>query len=141
MWTYIHEKECNIDLEKLWDLYSNVENWKQWDEEIEKITLNGDFITGTKGVMYMEGQEPMNFILTDVEVKKHFIDETIIEPLNTSIIVGHYIEKKSNDRFLLRHSVIIKGDNADMVAEQIGESFTIDIPKSMEKLIKLTSKG
>lgn len=141
MWTYIHEKECNIDLDRLWDLYSNLENWKQWDEEIEKITLNGEFISGSKGIMYMEGQDPMNFILTDVEIKKHFIDETFIEPLNTSIIVGHYIDKINNDRFILRHSVIIKGDNADMVAEQIGESFTVDIPKSMEKLIKLSSKG
>ena len=141
MWTYIHEKECNIDIDKLWDLYSNVENWKLWDEEVESISINGNFTAGTKGVMTMEEQEPMNFTLTTVEEKKCFIDETVIKPLNVSIIVGHFIEQKTNDRFFLRHSVIIKGENADMVAEQIGESFTIDIPDSMEKLIKLSSKG
>ena len=141
MWTYIHEKECNIDIDRLWDLYSNVENWKLWDEEVESISIEGDFAVGTKGVMTMEGQDPMNFTLTTVEEKKCFIDETVIEPLNVSIIVGHFIEKKTNDRFFLRHSVIIKGENADMVAEQIGESFTVDIPASMEKLIKLSSKG
>ena len=141
MWTYIHEKECNIDIDRLWDLYSNVENWKLWDEEVESISIEGDFAAGTKGVMTMEGQDPMNFTLTAVEEKKCFIDETVIEPLNVSIIVGHFIEKKTTDRFFLRHSVIIKGENADMVAEQIGESFTVDIPASMEKLIKLSSKG
>lgn len=141
MWTYIHEKECNIDIDRLWDLYSNVENWKLWDEEVEAISIDGKFTAGTKGVMTMTGQEPMNFTLTTVEEKKCFIDETVIEPLNVSIIVGHFIEKKTNDRFFLRHSVIIKGENADMVAEQIGESFTVDIPDSMEKLIKLSSKG
>ncbi len=141
MWTYIHEKECNIDINKLWDLYSKVENWKLWDEEIEAISLEGEFTAGTKGVMTMEGQEPMNFTLTVVEEKKCFIDETVIEPLNVTIVVGHFIEQKTNDRFFIRHSVIIKGENADMVAEQIGESFTVDIPNSMEKLIKLSSKG
>ena len=141
MWTYIHEKECNIDIDRLWELYSNIENWKLWDEEVESISLFGEFLAGTKGTMTMEGQEPMNFSLTVVEPKKCFIDETIIEPLNVSIIVGHFIEQKTNDRFYLRNSVIIKGENADMVAEKIGESFTVDIPKSMEKLIKLSSKG
>ena len=91
--------------------------------------------------MSMTGQEPMPFTLTDVEIKKHFIDETVIEPLKVKIIVGHYIEEKTNGRFILRHSVIIDGENADVVAKQIGESFTIDIPQSMEKLIKLSSKG
>ena len=141
MWTYIHEKGCNIDLEKVWNYYSDVNLWKQWDEEIEKMELNGNFVTGTTGVMSMTGQEPMPFTLTDVEIKKHFIDETVIEPLKVKIIVGHYIEEKTNGRFILRHSVIIDGENADVVAKQIGESFTIDIPQSMEKLIKLSSKG
>lgn len=141
MWTYIHEKECNIDLEKLWNYYSNVNLWKEWDEEVEKMELNGEFITGTTGKMFMTGQEPMPFTLTDVKIKKQFIDETIIEPLKVKIIVGHYIEEKTNGRFILRHSVIIDGENADEVAKQIGESFTIDIPQSMEKLIKLSSKG
>ena len=141
MWTYIHEKECSINIDRLWDLYSNVENWKLWDEDIKTISLDGEFKVGTKGVMTMDGQDPMNFSLTVVEPKKCFIDETVIEPLNVTIVVGHFIEQKTDDRFYIRHSVIIKGENADMVAEKIGESFTVDIPKSMEKLIKLSSKG
>ena len=141
MWTYIHEKECDIDLEKLWNYYSNVNLWKEWDEEVEKVELNGEFVSGTTGCMFMTGMDPMNFILTNVESKKLFIDETSIEPLKTKVIVGHFIEEKSNGRFILRHSVIIDGENADMLAQQIGESFTVDIPKSMEKLIKLSSKG
>ena len=141
MWTYIHEKECSINIDRLWDLYSNVENWKLWDEDIKTISLDGEFKVGTKGVMTMDGQGPMNFSLTVVEPKKCFIDETLIEPLNVTIVVGHFIEQKTNDRFYIRHSVIIKGENADMVAEKIGESFTVDIPKSMERLIKLSSKG
>ena len=141
MWTYIHEKECDIDLEKLWNYYSNVNLWKEWDEEVEKVELNSEFVSGTTGYMYITSMDPMNFILTNVESKKLFIDETSIEPLKTKVIVGHFIEEKSNGRFILRHSVIIDGENADMLAQQIGESFTVDIPKSMEKLIKLSSKG
>ena len=35
----------------IYSLYTDVENWSQWDEEVEYSHLMGEFKIGTKGIL------------------------------------------------------------------------------------------
>lgn len=38
-----YEVSGDLDLNKLWSMYSNVENWKLWDEELERVKVGRRF--------------------------------------------------------------------------------------------------
>lgn len=54
-----YEVSGDLDLNKLWSMYSNVENWKLWDEELERVKLDGDFTENTNGMMYFKNMPPV----------------------------------------------------------------------------------
>ena len=41
----------SLDINKLWDLYSNVHDWSQWDKALKEVELKGVFETGTEGIL------------------------------------------------------------------------------------------
>ena len=49
------ELAVNAKKEDAWVYYSQVDQWFVWEGDLEQISLNGDFTTGQKGKMKMEG--------------------------------------------------------------------------------------
>ena len=37
MFKYENMVSGNIDIKKLWELYSNVSRWKEWDNDVENV--------------------------------------------------------------------------------------------------------
>lgn len=134
MFYYEHTVTGKMDLQKVWALYSDVNRWQEWDTEIQKMELNGDFVTGSSGVMYMNGLPPLPFTLDIVEKNKKFIDSTTLEKFN--IQVGHFITDEGNNKLTLKHSVTVTGASQEEL-ETIGQNIVADLPESMEKLYSL----
>ena len=44
--------------EDVWAYYENIEKWYDWEEDLKNITLNGEFKTGSCGMMELEGMPP-----------------------------------------------------------------------------------
>ncbi len=44
--------------EDVWAYYENIEKRYDWEEDLKKITLNGEFKTGSCGMMELEGMPP-----------------------------------------------------------------------------------
>ena len=95
--------KINAKKEKVWEYYADINKWYIWEEDLKDIKLNGEFKTGSKGIMELENMPPLEYILTSVEENKEFWDKTDI-PLG-SIHFGHEIFEEDKNSVSIKHTV------------------------------------
>lgn len=117
---------------QVWEYYERIEKWFVWETDLEDISLDGEFMTGTKGSMTLKGMPPMNFKLTSVITNQEFIDVT--ETPMGQISFAHYIQELS-DGVMIRHSVSIDKDDQDVLLMLTG--IFSDVPETMFLLKKV----
>lgn len=96
------EMKVNAPAEKVWSYYADLQKWYIWEQDLEDITLDGEFVTGSCGVMQLAGMPAMKYVLTEVVENQTFCDKTAT-PLG-DIYFNHQILQKSDGVFI-RHSV------------------------------------
>lgn len=121
---------------QVWDYYENIEKWSVWEKDLEAISLEGAFTTGTKGSMTLKGMPPMTFTLTSVINNEEFIDMT--ETPAGSVIFSHYIQEVS-DGVIIRHSVRMDQDNQELLPMLSG--IFSDVPETMFLLKKVVESN
>lgn len=137
MFKYENVVKGKMDIEKLWELYSNVDNWAEWDKSVQKVELKNSFATGTKGTLFMNNVPPLPFVLNEVVKNEKFIDTAVLGDIIVQF--GHYIIEEINSEYTLKHTVTITGGNDNQI-KGIGQGIVVDIPESMENLYQLSRK-
>jgi carbon monoxide dehydrogenase subunit G len=66
MWTHEDNIETSAPAARVWELFSNVERWKDWNGGIESIELHGPFAEGTSFTMQPPGQDALTSTLIEV---------------------------------------------------------------------------
>lgn len=126
--------KINAKKEKVWEYYADINKWYIWEEDLKDIKLNGEFKTGSKGIMKLENIPPLEYILTSVKENKEFWDRTDI-PLG-SIHFGHEIFEEDKNSVSIKHTVrlestIISEENIEFL-----KGIFSDVPHSMMLLKK-----
>ena len=116
----------------VWAKWSDPLDWPSWDEGLESVTLEGDFVTGARGVLTVSGQPPLGYVLTDVRPGEGFTDET--EMPGGVLRFVHRIEPAGDGRWLLTHRLEI--DGTDELAA-MGPMITEDFPDAVGALAKM----
>ena len=130
--------KINAKKEKVWKYYADINKWYIWEEDLKDIKLNGEFKTGSKGIMKLENMPPLEYILTSVKENKEFWDRTDI-PLG-SIHFGHEIFEEDRNSVSIKHTVrleslIINEENIEFL-----KGIFSDVPHSMMLLKKSIEK-
>ena len=112
--------------------------WYIWEEDLKDIKLNGEFKTGSKGIMELENMPPLEYVLTSVKENKEFWDKTDT-PLG-SIHFGHEIFEEDKNSVSIKHTVrlestIISEENIEFL-----KGIFSDVPHSMMLLKKSIEK-
>ena len=126
--------KINAKKEKVWKYYADINKWYIWEEDLKDIKLNGEFKTGSKGIMKLENIPPLEYVLTSVKENKEFWDRTDI-PLG-SIHFGHEIFEEDRNSVSIKHTVrlestIISEENIEFL-----KGIFSDVPHSMMLLKK-----
>ena len=126
--------KINAKKEKVWEYYADINKWYIWEEDLKDIKLDGEFKTGSKGIMKLENMPPLEYILTSVKENKEFWDRTDI-PLG-SIHFGHEICEEDRNSVSIKHTVrlestIISEENIEFL-----KGIFSDVPHSMMLLKK-----
>ena len=126
--------KINAKKEKVWKYYADINKWYIWEEDLKDIKLNGEFKTGSKGIMKLENIPPLEYVLTSVKENKEFWDRTDI-PLG-SIHFGHEIFEEDKNSVSIKHTVrlestIISEENIEFL-----KGIFSDVPHSMMLLKK-----
>ncbi|GAB2874826.1 SRPBCC family protein [Lentzea nigeriaca] len=127
-----HSVEGPAGVAAVWELWSDVSRWTEWDEGLESVTLSGPFAEGSSGTMVVKGQGPIQFTLTSVEDGVGFVDETAVP--GALLRFSHRVERLA-EGVRVTHSVVIEGP----AAQALGPVVTADLPDAVEALVKLAS--
>jgi hypothetical protein len=134
MWTYTHSLETSASAEAIFALYADVATWPSWDASLERMTLDGPFAAGTRGVMYLSGQDPLPMRLVAVVDGLGFEDETPVPDAGVVVRVVHRLEPLHSGGTVITHVVTIDGPAADAVGPTLGPAITADFPRTMAAL-------
>lgn len=126
--------KINAKKEKVWEYYANINKWYIWEEDLKDIKLNGEFKTGSKGIMELENIPPLEYVLTSVKENKEFWDKTDI-PLG-SIHFGHEIFEEDKNSVSIKHTVRLESSIINEENIEFLRGIFSDVPHSMMLLKK-----
>ena len=126
--------KINAKKEKVWEYYADINKWYIWEEDLKDIKLNGEFKTGSKGIMKLENIPPLEYILTSVKENKEFWDRTDI-PLG-SIHFGHEIFEEDRNSVSIKHTVRLESSIINEENMEFLRGIFSDVPHSMMLLKK-----
>lgn len=125
----------SFNLKSLWELYSDVEKWLEWDESLEKVELDGEFIVGAKGKMTNNGMPEIEFQLIEVIKEKSFTTKSIMGPFEVE--VSHHLVSLSDNEVKIEHAVRVTGPDKGQV-QRIGINIYNSFTKALNKLGELS---
>lgn len=134
MWEYEHSIVPAATPASIWQLYSDVSTWPEWDAGIAAISIDGPFAAGTMGMITPSGQASLPFTTLEADPERGFVDETEIRGAGILIRFEHRIVALPDGRSRLTHSVAIRGPIPDAVASEIGAGVSAGIPQTMATL-------
>ena len=126
--------KINAKKEKVWKYYADINKWYIWEEDLKDIKLNGEFKTGSKGIMKLENIPPLEYVLTSVKENKEFWDRTDI-PLG-SIHFGHEIFEEDRNSVSIKHTVRLESSIINEENIEFLRGIFSDVPHSMMLLKK-----
>ena len=130
--------KINAKKEKVWEYYADINKWYIWEEDLKDIKLNGEFKTGSKGIMKLENIPPLEYVLTSVKENKEFWDRTDI-PLG-SIHFGHEIFEEDKNSVSIKHTVRLESSIINEENIEFLKGIFSDVPHSMMLLKKSIEK-
>ena len=126
--------KINAKKEKVWKYYADINKWYIWEEDLKDIKLNGEFKTGSKGIMKLENIPPLEYVLTSVKENKEFWDRTDITL--GSIHFGHEIFEEDKNSVSIKHTVRLESSIINEENIEFLRGIFSDVPHSMMLLKK-----
>jgi hypothetical protein len=135
MWTTEATTTSSATPEAIWNLYSTVGTWPQWDHSLESCRLEGPFEAGSHGEMLIKGAPaPLPFKLTEVKALQIFADETALPGATVHFV--HTLER-TPDGTRITHRASITGEHWERFAQTVGADIEHGLPNTVRSLARL----
>ncbi len=138
MWYKKITIKTNATKEQIWNLWTDVENWNQWDNQVEFSKLKGHFEKGVYGILKPTKGPESKFKLISVEKLKEFTTRASL-PL-TKMDFTHEINEK-NGTLYITHGVKMTGLLTFLFSKIIGQKIINELPNAMKKLSEMAKKS
>jgi len=132
-----HTLETTASPQSIWNLWTDVPNWKDWDTELKDSEIDGQFAEGTKGKFIPKKGAKAKFKIVAFESGKSYTFKTKL-PLG-SLFVKRTLEQK-NERTFFTHEVWFKGLTKGIFSKILGGDFRKVLPSVMEKIKKIAEE-
>lgn len=111
--------------ERIWAVWTDVPNWKNWDIGLKDASKEGEFKSGSKGrIISLEGRTSKFKVVAFVEGKSYTYKTKL--PLG-SLHVRRYL-KTDNGKTTFTHEVWFKGLTGGVFAKAFGAEFREMLP-------------
>jgi uncharacterized protein YndB with AHSA1/START domain len=133
MWAAEHSIDTSALPEQVWRLWADVDGWPEWNEDIERIELDGSFAAGDRIVMTPIGQEAIELRIAEAVEPVLFVDEASLD--DVVIRTTHRVERVGNERSRVTYRMEINGPAADTLGPQLGPAISADFPETLAALV------
>jgi len=73
MWSYEKVAVTSVSRSIIWEWWTNVEKWPQWDVDLSESALLGEVAVGTQGKMKVADDALISFVVTEVIPEERFV--------------------------------------------------------------------
>lgn len=126
-----HTLETSASPDIIWKIWSDVPNWKDWDDGLKDAKLKGEFKKGTKGFIFPKKGRKSKFKIVEFEEGKSYTFKTNL-PLG-GLYVKRTLEVRDGKTFFT-HEIWFKGITKRIFAKALGQDFREILPEVMEKI-------
>ena len=137
MWITEFTMETKASEARIWQVLTDVENWKEWIGSIEYSTINGSFENGTLITIKNIKAPKATNTLKDIVVNKSFTLQSKL-PLCTMDSTHEIV--KENDVLIIRLGVKMYGALSFIFSSIFGKKLTKSLPIATKKLVDLAEK-
>jgi hypothetical protein len=132
-----HTVETTASPDKIWAVWTDVQNWKTWDTGLKEASMNVPFTLNAKGTILSLENRKSTFKIVAFEQGKMYTFKTNL-PLG-GLYVKRFLEVK-NGRTYFTHEVWFSGLTGGVFANMFGEKFKQMLPEVMENIKKIAEK-
>jgi Polyketide cyclase / dehydrase and lipid transport len=122
--------------ERIWEIWTDVENWAQWDTELISADLDGAFVLGAIGRLKPKTGGATKFEISQFNPGNSYTF-TIGLPL-CSLRVHRYLSDRSDGTYFT-HEVSFQGLLAWLFGLLLGRKFQAVLPKVMENVARIAT--
>ncbi|HEY3192134.1 MAG TPA: SRPBCC family protein [Solirubrobacterales bacterium] len=134
MWTFEYSHPTTAEPDTIWRLWSDVSNWSRWDTDLEEVTLEGEFETGSVGSLRPQGMDAFPFTITRAEPGVGYSDETSI---GDAVLRFDHDVVPSRGGLVVRQRVTMDGPAANELFDEFGDKIIPDVPGSVSRFTAL----
>ncbi len=128
-----HSLAIEIEPAKVWQVWTAVDQWHEWDTGLKAARLKGSFKLGSRGQLTsLEGRRS-KFKVVDYQEGQSYTFRTPL--LFSSLYVKRSLHTASGKTSII-HEVWFKGLTAGIFANRFGIKFREMLPKVMEKVVE-----
>lgn len=134
-----HRITVQASPERIFEIYRDVERWKEWDSEVEWSTIKGSFVAGSVGKLKPPKGPISPIKIVDVRENESFTVESKL-PL-CLLKFEHEITVQDSIETSVTHRVIFTGPLHGLFANIIGKQIDAGLPKTMRGLKLKAEEG
>lgn len=134
-----HSVTTTASAEQIWHIWTDVQNWHQWDSGLKSATLKaGIFKVDAKGSLIPDKGPKAKFIISEVVEGHSYTFKTKI-PFGW-LIVKRYL-KQEGDQVVFTHDVQFTGLLKGMFGKMMGAKYKEMLPQVMEKVKEIAEQS
>lgn len=123
--------ETTAHAKTIWDIWTDVPNWKAWDKGLKDASIENDFKLNSKGVITSLEDRKSKFRVVEYTEGQSYTYKTKL-PLG-SLYVKRYLTVKE-DKTIFTHEVWFKGLTGGIFAKAFGEKFRTMLPDVLAQI-------
>lgn len=133
MWTRTYSKTVQgLSAAEVWKVWSDVDRWHTWQDDIEYAKMNGEFQTGGSFRFKPRGGPNLTLELAEVKPNEVFVDVTRF-PLARMVDSHELIER--GGALEIRTTVRMEGPLAFLWRKIVGEDVVKSLPQQTDRLL------
>ncbi len=135
MWTRTYSTFYkNVSPEAIWQLWTDINSWPSWHEDLDYCILHGEFKIGNHFTLKPKGAPAVKITLTEINEMQNFTDCTHF--FGAKMYDTHSIEVK-DDGVLLSNTLVVVGPLRWLWIKLVAQKVADSVPEEMDKLVQV----
>lgn len=130
---FSHSLETSASADQIWQLWTEVSTWKDWDQGLQDAELEGTMTIGAKGKIIPLSGPSSRFEVTEFDDGNSYAFVTRM-PFARLIVRRNLVSREPT---IFQHEVSFEGALAGFWASRFGPQFREALPSTMEALSAL----
>ena len=134
---FSHTDSSIASKDKIWQVWIDVPNWKQWDKGLKDAVLDGDFAIGAKGKLIPDKGPKSKFVISEMIPNQSYTFKTKI-PFGW-LIIKRTLEVRAGKTYFT-HDVEFTGFLKKTFGNKLGKKYRAMLPSVLTEIKQIAER-